>query len=191
MGKTTSGTSTKHPPIMQQTITNAWDERNAHSMVNKYMLEYGAGLQHVWTLLDPELCMQAIKAGALNNINAKALQDLKSIGSVHEVEMLAAGQTIITLFGLVPNSYSSQSDFKTILPKAAAKGAIIDDHGQAKIPVTSVVFAPRVMAVMKILLHINEKNATWTKVAVDNDFLEVLTKARMDFSVAPHIKESV
>ena len=160
-------------------------------MVNKYVFEYGAGLQHVWTLVDPEPCMQAIKAGALNNINAKALQDLKSIGSVHQVEMLAAGQTIITLFGLVPNSYSSQSDFTTILPKAAAKGAIIDDHGQSKIPVTSVVFEPRVMAVMKILLHINEKNATWTKVAVDSDFLEVLTKARMDFSVAPHIKDSV
>ena len=175
---------------MQQTITNAWDERNAHSMVNKYVFEYGAGLQHVWTLLDPELCMQAIKAGALNNINAKALQDLKSIGSVQEVEMLAAGQNIITLFGLVPKSYSPQPDFTTILPKADAKGAAVNDHGQAKIQLTSVVFAPRVMAVMKILLHINEKNATWTKVAVDNDFLEVLTKARMDFSVAPHIKES-
>ena len=163
--------------------------KNKHSQVNKYVAEYGVILQHVWMLSDPDRCMKAIKSGYLNDGNAQALKDLKCLGSVQEVEMLSAGENIMALIDLVPESLQTQTNLTTTLPKANAKGEAVNDHDKSESSIASVVFAPRFIAVLKILLHFNEKKAIWVKVVLESDFVEVLTKARMDICVAPPIND--
>ena len=158
-------------------------------MVNQYVSEYAVVLQHVWVQLDHARCASA--AGSLINPNPPALKDLSSAGTVEEVDMMAAGQNIIELIDLVPELLQGLCQ-STTLPKANAAGVAVKDHDRAEANIVAVAFASRFACVMKSLLGINEKKAMWLKVSLANtDCVEGLTKARVEFSVAPHINDSV
>ena len=146
-----------------------------NAAVNKYVVENSKLLKHVW--------LQLSKSTSLPLVSSKELQEL--CASTKDVDMIAAGQNIITLLEMVPNELASKC--------VQAAWPTADDADLSGVKVNTYVlgFAARFIIVLKAVNSFNANRDAWLtcSLAPDAQYFGTIGNARLELQVAPQVQK--
>ena len=167
------------PPPLGRRINHKQTRANyTNAVVRQYVIENAKVLEHVWYF------MHNMKSVSLPTVCPKENQELS--GAMREVDMIAAGQNIITLLEMVPNAYAGQC-----IEAAWPFTEIGKDLHGLKVNTYVLGFSPRFIIVMKGINSFNANRDAWLtgSLVPEAQYLATLSNARLELQVAPQVKD--
>jgi hypothetical protein len=148
-----------------------------NAAVNKYVVENSNALKHVWLHLDH------LKSTSLPLVSSKEFQEF--CASMKDVDMIAAGQNLITLLEMVPNEFASKC-VQAVWPATDDK-----DLSGVKVDTHVLGFAARFIIVLKGVNSFNANRNAWLNcsLAPDAQYYATISNARLEISVAPQVQK--